>query len=329
MHDFKFDPFENQIVATACDDGKVRFFRIPFDGLKDDFLVPESVIGAHYDRTTIILFHPTIKNMLLSSSPGRGSAEIKIWDTKDSSCLLTIPQTDVVLSCCFDLLGTNVVSLGKDQKLSIFDLKTGDLVKETKSHIGGKSARVFWLKGEKSLGSVGFSSGSQRELIVYNDFQNPVSSILDTSPSLLIPFYDIDTSVLLLIGRGESMVIYYEIVDEAAVYLNRYQINSGITTAFACLSKTSVNVQEVEIIKGYRLSQTSIDTVSVSVPRIKKEYFQDDVFPDTIDYQASSITINDWMKNEKVGLKYKSMRPDNMTKGIFEFISFGSTIGRK
>ena len=85
-----------------------------------------------------------------------------------------------------------------------------------------------------------------------------------------------DTGVLTLVGRGESAFLFYEIEkDLSPTYLNRY-VAPGITTAFYPLPKIGVDVADVEILKGYRTTQTSVEMSSIKVPRVKKEYFQDE-----------------------------------------------------
>lgn len=61
--DFAWDPFDNERLAVACDDGVVKLWRIPEDGLMEPTNEPESVISAHSDKIYFIKFHPTAKDV--------------------------------------------------------------------------------------------------------------------------------------------------------------------------------------------------------------------------------------------------------------------------
>lgn len=155
INDFKFNPFDPNVLLTACDDGKLRRFKINHSSL-DDIHTPEASVSAHSNRVSFLLFHPTIIDLALSASPERGESVVKLWNISTMSCTQTIQQTDVTLCACFNREATLFATIGRDAIMSVFDLKTGNLVKKAASHKGGKSARMFWLEGLDAIASVGF-----------------------------------------------------------------------------------------------------------------------------------------------------------------------------
>ncbi|KAJ3370546.1 Coronin-7 [Kappamyces sp. JEL0680] len=330
VNDMCFDPFDSHQLAVGCDDGNIRIFVVPQLGLDADVLSPQTTIAAHSNRISLIAYHPTIKKLLLSSSPERGAALIKLWNLKSSECVLSVSVGDMVLSAAFNLLGTKFAALSKDQMLTIWDSKTGQVLQQGPSHKGTKAARLVWLHERDALCSVGFGSGSQREILTYNELDlsvPPLQCLLDTSPSILIPYFDMDTGVLMLVGRGESVVLYYEIhLDRTVTYLNRHLFGGTVTTSFYPLAKQHVDVAAVEIVAGYRASQNTVEKVSVTVPRIKKEFFQDDVFPLTVDFQSSSISVSEWLDGAKVRLQYHSLQPPDMKKRTIPILTVVSDV---
>ena len=64
--DFKFDPFEPHRLVTGTEDGKVRIWDIPKEGLQEDLIHPTLILNAHKSRVSLLLFHPFAKNILLS-----------------------------------------------------------------------------------------------------------------------------------------------------------------------------------------------------------------------------------------------------------------------
>ncbi|KAJ2999611.1 Coronin-7 [Globomyces sp. JEL0801] len=277
LNDFKFDPFQSNRIVSACDDGKLRIFSIPLSGLTEDLMDPIQIVPAHTNRISIIAFHPSIKDLLMSSSIEQTEPTVKLWNLETNSCLYTIPQTDMVHSCAFKLDGTLFATSTRDKKISTFNLRTGKAVTSGPSHSGSKTSRLTWIDDSNCVCSVGFSNGSQREILLYDerDLSKPLSiTSLDISPSILIPFYDLDTKLLVLTGKGESTLSYYEIVDQTVVSLDNKHGFSSVTTSVSFVPKLGVDVMATEIVKGYRLTSSTIETLSVVVPRVKKEYFQ-------------------------------------------------------
>jgi hypothetical protein len=72
------------------------------------------------------------------------------------------------------------------------------------------SPRSFQLTfiDETHVVSAGFGAGSQRKLALFelegNELKEMTTFALDVSPSILYPFYDEDTSILYVWGKGES-----------------------------------------------------------------------------------------------------------------------------
>ena len=195
----------------------------------------------------------------------------------------------------------------------IYDAITGSLVKKYESHKGSRAARCIYLHGPNIWCSVGFSAGSNRELLIYKEGNNQTIP-LDQGPALLVPGYDIDTKLLYFTARGETGITFIQIVDEddGFIDLGKQQISTAETISFLAAQKLTVNVKGVEIIRGHRFCQNGIEEVSITVPRVKIEYFQDDIFPNTIDFIQSAIEASEWKADVEIELKYVSLCPEGM-----------------
>ena len=60
--DFDFDPFDNSRVATSCDDGAIRIWKIPDGGLIEPVNEPHLIFSAHGDKVQLVKWHPLGKN---------------------------------------------------------------------------------------------------------------------------------------------------------------------------------------------------------------------------------------------------------------------------
>jgi len=114
-----------------------------------------------------------------------------------------------------------------------------------------------------------------------------VKENLDTSAGILMPFWDEDTKMLYLAGKGDGNIRYYEMVDEKPwqFLLSEYK-SSDPQRGVAFVPKRACNVSEVEIARAYKLHTSMIEPISFKVPR-KSDVFQDDIYPDTYAGEAS------------------------------------------
>ncbi|KAJ3091287.1 Coronin-7 [Quaeritorhiza haematococci] len=284
--DFKWNPFNHNELVTASDDGKLRVWQISSEGLSDDDLTqPSAVLSAHTNRINLIKFHPTVSNVILTTE-------------------VTIPHADQVLSAAFSTNGALIATAGRDKTVRVFDARTGSLMTNGPSHDGIKGCRLVWLDNE-FLCTIGFGRGSQREIRLYKagNLSSPIATTkIDTSPSLLTPHYDEDAGLLYLAGRGENYILIFEIAKDGTTptgitFLTRFDApGSSIQQGAAFLPKRYCDVKIVEVLKGWRLTQTNIEELSFTVPRLKKEFFQDDLFPRTRDVETPAYkTFEDWV----------------------------------
>ena len=76
--DFAWDPFSDETMACACDDGCVRIWKIPSgDGLVDSVDQPYMEIKAHAERLGCLAFHPYARNVLATASYDRN---VRLWN---------------------------------------------------------------------------------------------------------------------------------------------------------------------------------------------------------------------------------------------------------
>lgn len=307
---FKFDPFNHNLLVTASDDTKIKGWIIPEEGIdnENDVTKPDWVLSApSMDKISLVLFHPRAKNVLLSASMDRSDPTIRLWDLKTQEEKLAIKgHKDVIFSCDFNHQGDKIVSVCKDKKIRIWNALTGDLIQEGKGHNSLRSCRVLWLGESDIIASVGFGPGSQREILLYDANDLGRGSIdskkMDASPGILVPHYDPDTSVLGISARGDRVMKHFEIdLTSPAEFSGKSRFvdvasleQGSLQQDVAYLPKRYCNVKEIELAKMYRLTYNSVEVIRVSVPRNKKEFFQDDLFPDTVDVETPSLEAADF-----------------------------------
>jgi len=128
-----------------------------------------------------------------------------------------------------------------------------------------------------------------------------------------MPFYDNDTSVLFMGGKGDGSIKYYEVVDEAPYihFLSAHQTNVP-TRGLCMLPKRSMNVSDCEIVRMLKCSVKSVEPIAFCVPR-KSDIFQEDLYPDAPsgDY---AVTHDQWVGGQNGEYKLTSMAPGFVQK---------------
>lgn len=91
------------------------------------------------------------------------------------------------------------------------------MLQEGICHAGSKASKVTFLGSTCRLLTTGFSRHSDRQYSLWdeNDLSQPLTTdTIDSSSGVVFPFFDPDTNIVFLAGKGDGNIRYYEIVDE-------------------------------------------------------------------------------------------------------------------
>lgn len=325
--DFDVEPFSSPggsvRVAVAGEDGLIRVWTVGEDGIKGVGPEAETVSkGDGVDKIATVAFHPTARNLLTVLSNDQGSCTIRLFDIEAGQEVKKYPlDLDGAFNMIWSPLGDRVALSSKDGKIVVLDPRKRESILSGSAHNSPRSIQIAWID-DTHLVSVGFAKGSQRRINLYSidtGTINTKSSILiDVSPSVLFPRYDPDTSILYVWGKGERQIQAYEVrpdhPNEPISKLPSFTAGSP-QLGVSFVPKRMVDIKKVEVGRVLRLTARSIEEVSFSIPRNKPEFFQDDIYVDTLDLETSSTTAQDWLdgREDIAGARYISLKPDGMT----------------
>uniref|UniRef100_A0A1A9W972 Coronin n=1 Tax=Glossina brevipalpis TaxID=37001 RepID=A0A1A9W972_9MUSC len=313
--DFQWDPFDPKRLAVACDDGIVKLWRIAEGGLTEPTNIPEYELNAHADKIYFIRFHPLAQDVLLTASY---DMTIKLWNLRSMTdkCILS-GHADQIFDFAWSPCGRFGATVCKDGKIRIYNPRKSETpIREGNGPVGTRGARIIWALEGQYIVCTGFDKVSERQISVYkaDSLKAPLNTAsLDVSPSILIPFYDEDSSTLFVTGKGDSTIYCFEITDEDPyVCALSHHRCSTLHQGLSFLTKNHCDVASVEFCKAYRLTNTTIEPLSFTVPRIKSELFQDDLFPPTRVTWLLTLTADEWfLSNDKKPQKI-SLQPAGM-----------------
>ncbi|NXW21813.1 CORO7 protein, partial [Circaetus pectoralis] len=248
--DLSWDPFDPRRLAVAGEDAKIRLWRIPEGGLREMLQEPEAVLRGHTEKIYSIRFHPVASDLLVSSSY---DMTVRIWELsagREALCLRG--HTDQIFSLAWSPDGKKLATVSKDGRLRLYEPRHSPKPEqEGPGPEGGRGARLVWVCGGDYLLVSGFDSRSERRILLYRAQalpDGPLSVLgLDVAPSTLLPFYDEDTGVVFLTGKGDTRVFLYEVTPEPPYFLECNSFTSNEPhKGFVFLPKTVCEVREVE-----------------------------------------------------------------------------------
>uniref|UniRef100_A0A7S3H1X9 Coronin n=1 Tax=Spumella elongata TaxID=89044 RepID=A0A7S3H1X9_9STRA len=295
--DFEFNPFNDQIIATGSEDTTVKVWGIPEGGLTANITTPLVDLTGHSRKVTLLRFHPTAENVLASVG---GENTVKLWDIQKGVEInsLSSAHDQLIQDIVWDYTGTEYATSCKDKNIRIIDARSAAVSSTIEqAHEGAKSMKLTYAGTTGKLISVGFTRQSQRQFKIW-DPRNTAKELekvdIDQAAGVIMPFYDADTNLLYLAGKGDGNVRYYEISSEAPHVYPLSDFRSSVSAkGMAWVPKRGLDVMACESARLMKLTTNSVEPLSFFVPR-KSDSFQDDIYPDTASYTAAH-TADEWL----------------------------------
>ncbi|XP_004416222.1 PREDICTED: coronin-1C isoform X3 [Odobenus rosmarus divergens] len=258
--DIDWCPHNDQVIASGSEDCTVMVWQIPENGL------------------TLSLTEPVV---ILE-------ALINLDDM----------HSDMIYNVSWNRNGSLICTASKDKKVRVIDPRKQEIVAEKeKAHEGARPMRAIFL-ADGNVFTTGFSRMSERQLALWNpkNMQEPIAlHEMDTSNGVLLPFYDPDTSIIYLCGKGDSSIRYFEITDESPYvhYLNTFSSKEP-QRGMGYMPKRGLDVNKCEIARFFKLHERKCEPIIMTVPR-KSDLFQDDLYPDTAGPEAA-LEAEEWFE---------------------------------
>lgn len=281
VYDTAWNPFNEHQLATGSDDSTVKVWQIPEGGLTENMKDPLVTLSGHGKPVTLLQWHPTANGVLASASK---DPSVKIWDVENATARTTIDCFGgLVQDLAWNADGSLLATSTKDKLGKIFDPRTGAVVAEWMPHEGAKAFKILFLGDRGQILTAGFSKQNKREVKIWDvkDFSKEICQVeVDQSAGTLMPFYDDDTRILYLTGKGDGNIRYYEMVDEAPYIYPLSDYRTNVSTKGAdMLPKRACNALKCEVARLLKLTGDGVEPLTFIVPR-KSESFQEDIYPD-------------------------------------------------
>jgi len=316
--DFDFNPFNDQIIASCSEDMTVKLWAIPEGGLTANIDHPLVDLHGHSRKVTLLRFHPTAAEVLASVG---GDNTVKLWDVAAGREINSLPaemhENQLIQDCVWDYCGQMYATSCKDKFVRIIDARAAAVaVPIPNAHEGSKSVKLTYLGNLNQLLSVGFTKQSQRQFKIWDprNVSKPLKSLdVDQAAGVIMPFFDPDTQLLYLAGKGDGNVRFYEITDkEPHVFPVADHRSSVSAKGMAWVPKRGLNIMANETARLLKLTTNSVEPLQFFVPR-KSEVFQEDLFPDT-SANVPAMSCAEWCGGMNKGPVLVSLNPAHAGK---------------
>lgn len=148
--DTAWSPFDDSLIASAGEDGRVALARIDETVLEAAFSGDAEVADieplsgnkmGHGRKAGNLLWHPTAEGVLASAS-----YEVKLWDVNTQECKVEMQsQPDMVGSMSFSYIGDTLATTCRDKKLRLYDTRSGGAPHTVAESHGGVKGTIGLL----------------------------------------------------------------------------------------------------------------------------------------------------------------------------------------
>ncbi|KAK3944266.1 hypothetical protein QBC46DRAFT_350682 [Diplogelasinospora grovesii] len=297
--DTDWNPFNDRIVSSASDDGKVMIWQVPqgftlyTDAEEIEDVAPVAKLSGHSRKVGHVLFNPAAENILASAS---GDLTIKIWDIGTGQNNVTLKHPDIVQSLSWSANGAMLVTTSRDKKLRVWDVRQEKPVHEYAGHEGAKNSRAVWMGEHNRIATTGFSRMSDRQIALWEPGRkDPIGGFtsLDSISGVCMPFWDDGSNCLYLAGKGDGNIRYFEYENDKFEFLSEYK-SGDPQRGIAFLPRRGINVHENEVMRAFKtVADTWIEPISFTVPR-RAETFQSDIYPPAFGMK-SAMSAKEWL----------------------------------
>jgi WD40 repeat protein len=307
--DFDWSPFDKSLIATASEDNLVKVSKIPDGGLTANQTESLITLQGHEKKVIGLKWHPTASNIIATAGFDHHA---KVWNVESQQAVYNFTHGAELNHIRWNRDGSQLATTAKDKKTRLYDPRDEKSCVEISPFAGSKKAGVEWLSAHNMLACVGFSRTSMRQVKLYDlrKMKKPCHEAdLDQSAGVMIPYYDHDTSMFYIGGKGDSSIKYFEIVPTSPYmhFLSAFT-DTKSHKGFCFLPKAACETTTCEVASCLRVMSHGVVPVSFTVPRKNADTFQADIYPDAYAGIAAQ-GADDWLGGANADPILTSMRP--------------------
>lgn len=238
----------------------------------------------------MVNWHPTVFELLAS---GGFDNKVNVWNVLTGESLHSFNFSEGLMSLEWNHIGSLLALTTKDKTVHIVDPRANKSDVNFKGHDSSKNSKVCWINGEQVI-TTGYGKNNDRQIKLW-DLKNTSKEVqtvsIDTQSGPIQPFYDADTGLIFVPGRGEGNIRYYEYASGSVKVVSEFK--AGTSQKSVCFfPKRTMNYNRSEVARIGKLTNNSLEYVSFYIPK-RVEGFHAEIYPDAICGELNN-TIEEW-----------------------------------
>ena len=290
VNDCAFSPFNDELLATASEDGSIKLWLVPETGITEHLTQADADLIGHTKKVLGVAWHRSVENMIASHS---GDLTLRIWDVENQTdTMIFEPLPNLATAMRWSPHGNLLATTCKGGSLIVHDPRHADAAMKTTAHNGPKAQKLAWIDNDSFITS-GFSKTAEREYAAWDarNLEAPVAKgMLGDGLGVAHLNFDENHKILYVAGRGETQIGMYTYnvgQPNALHFLDKYAASSP-NKGFHMMPKQCLDVNMHEVDRAVRLSNTGvIEYVSFVLPN-RTGAFQEDLYPEFHSNKAAS-----------------------------------------
>jgi WD40 repeat protein len=191
------------------------------------------------------------------------------WNILTGQSLFVHEREGALYGSDWNYDGSMIGYTTRDRQVCVLDPRKGSVALEVNGFEGNKNIRMNFMGNTDYVLCTGHSKNNERQIKVFDmkKFDQPIQTLnVDYQSYTCQNYYDPDTNLLFIPGRGESSCKYYEFVNgqfkKAAEFTSPDPSRSS-----AFLSKRFVNYNKSEVATMVKLTQSWVGFVHFYYPK--------------------------------------------------------------
>lgn len=289
INDLKWDPFIPNLLASASDDGTVKFWQIPKDGIRQDIEKEKGIYKDHGKRVLFLQFHPSSADIVASAD---STNKINVWNLQGKT-YISMPAKNTVSSLEWNYNGSLIGCMLKDKYSYLYDIRGQKEVCKSKGFNSLTTQKMCFVSDDCFI--ISGTENGKRQINLY-DMRKPDSSVsnivLDNFSSVMRPFYDYDINCIFVPSTDRDIHFVTIKGGKLAFLHGRYDFKED-NTYYTFEDKRYVDLNMNEMTRMYRYNKKTLRMTSIKIPR-KTNVFDPELYPDTFSGE-SALTVDEWM----------------------------------
>lgn len=171
--------------------------------------------------------------------------------------------------------GSMIGFTDKERHICVFDPRKNEIALEVNAFDGNKNANMCFMGNTDMIACTGHSKNNDRQIKLFDmkKFDTPVQTLnVDHQSYTCQTYYDADTQLLFIPGRGESTCKYYELVNGAFKKAAEFTSTDAARSS-TFMPKRFVNYNKCELNTMVKLTKSWVGYVHFNYPKKVIFYF--------------------------------------------------------